>query len=271
QGFGQLAGTLIRKMPQVPTPNYAYRNNGDLTFTNQTRAWGLAEPGFSNGAAYVDLNNSGALGLVVNRLDALAAIYRNRARELTGNHYLQVVLRRSGANTAGSGAKVIVKEAGTTQLLEQMPTRGFQSSVDPRPHFGLGKSTQVDSLIVIWPDRRVQVTTNVAVDRTLTLSQKDASGARAGAAAAVGPSPGLRPGSVGRMPIRTTQPLFTEVTDRVRIEFTHQENAFYDFHREPLIPHLLSAEGPALAVGDVDGDGLDDIYVGGAKWQAGRL
>src|SRR5207237_5360996 len=110
--------------------NFAYDNNGDLSITERAARWGLADPGFSNGAAYVDLNNSGALDLVVNRLDAPAAIYRNRARELTGNHYLQVVLRGSGANTAGIGAKVIVKEAGTTQLLEQMPTRGFQSSVD---------------------------------------------------------------------------------------------------------------------------------------------
>src|SRR5207302_9487028 len=120
QGFGQLAGTLIRKMPQVPTPNYAYRNNGDLTFTNQARAWGLAEPGCSSGAAYVDLNNSGALDLVVNKLNAPAAIYRNRARELTGNHYLQVVLRGPGANTGGIGAKVIIKHAGTEQMLEQV-------------------------------------------------------------------------------------------------------------------------------------------------------
>ncbi len=145
QGTRGLARALIRKMPQVPTPNYAFRNNGDLTFTNEAHAWGLAEPGFSSGAAYVDLNNSGALDLVVNKLNAPAAIYRNRARELTGNHYLQVILHGSGANTAGIGAKVIVKQGGkggmggrggTVQMLEQYPTRGFQSSVDPRLHFG---------------------------------------------------------------------------------------------------------------------------------------
>src|SRR5207244_10325002 len=149
-------------------------------------------------------NNSGALDLVVNRLDAPAVIYRNRARELTGNHYLQVVLRGSGANTAGIGAKVIVKGGDRTQLLEQMPTRGFQSSVDPRLHFGLGSSTKIDSLTVIWPDRRSQVLTGVAVDRALTLSQRDAVGARAGTAApaaqrapavpappALAPTPGL--------------------------------------------------------------------------------
>src|SRR6184192_2366383 len=106
---------------------FAYRNNGDLTFTNMARAWGLGQPGFSSGAAYVDLNNSGALDLVVSQIDAPVAIYRNRARELTGNHYLQVVLRGSGANTAGIGAKVIVRQGGkggTVQMLEQYPTRG---------------------------------------------------------------------------------------------------------------------------------------------------
>src|SRR5207302_10673755 len=142
--------------PHAPIPNSAYRTDGGLTFTNEARGWGLAEPGFSGGAAYVDLNNSGALDLVVNKLDAPAAIYRNRARELTGNHYLQVVLHGSGANTAGIGAQVIVKQGGkdgTMQMLEQMPTRGFQSSVDPRLRFGSGQSPQVDSLIVVWPDR----------------------------------------------------------------------------------------------------------------------
>jgi hypothetical protein len=261
-GTPGLSSALIRRMPQVPIASFAFHNNGDLTFTNKAAAWGLAQPGFSTGAAYVDLNNSGALDLVVNRIGAPAAIYRNRARELTGNHYLQLVLRGSGANTAGIGAKVIVKQGGTVQMLEQFPTRGFQSSVDPRLHFGLGAATQVDSLIVIWPDRRRQVLTDVAVDRTLTLSQEDATGR----------SPGLRSGSVGH-PATPPPPVpsFTDVTDRLGIDFKHQENAFFDYHREPLIPHLLSTEGPALAIGDVDGDGRDDIYVGGAKWQAGRL
>jgi hypothetical protein len=149
--------TLLEHMPQVALPNYAYRNNGDLTFTNMAEAWGLAQPGFSTGAAYVDLDNDGALDLVTNNINAPAGIYRNRARELSENHYLTVRLQGSRANTAGIGAKVIVERDDMTQLLEQSPTRGYQSSVDLRLHFGLGASQRVDSLLVIWPDHRFQV------------------------------------------------------------------------------------------------------------------
>src|SRR5213596_1101529 len=141
------AARLIAKIPHVPTPNYLFHNNGNLTFTNVAAAWGVGRAGFSNGAAYVDLDNDGALDLVVNNVNAPAAIYRNHARQLDStSHYLTVTLRGAGANTGGIGARVMIAAGGTHQMSEAMPTRGFESAVDPRLHFGMGTTTAVDSL-----------------------------------------------------------------------------------------------------------------------------
>jgi len=242
----------LDRMPSVPLSKYAFHNNGDLTFTNRAQGWGLGDRGFSNGAAYADLDNDGNLDLIVNNVNAPASIYRNLG---AGGHYLRVVLRGSGANTAGIGAKVTVRTQGLTQLLEQSPTRGFESSVDPVLHVGLGAATTIDTLTVIWPDRREQTLVGLRADTTIILSQSDARGRFAY------PSPFPRPPS----------PLFTDISTQLGITYKHRENTFFDFGREPLMPHLLSTEGPALAVADANGDGLDDVYVGGAKWQAGEL
>jgi hypothetical protein len=260
--------SLLQKMPQAPLAKYAFRNDGNLGFTNVAEAWGLTRLGFSNGAAYVDLNNSGNLDLVVNNINAPASIYRSHARDANKNHYLTVQLRGSGGNTNGIGARVELTHAHQIQVVEQAPTRGFLSSVDPRLHFGLGSSAKIDTLTVIWPDHRFQTLTNLDGDRILTLSQKDA------VEAYRYPSAAQRTGSATPLVARASgsvAPMFADVTTKSGVDFRHAETAFYDYHREPLMPQLLSTEGPRLAVADVNGDGLDDFYVGGAKWQPGRL
>src|SRR5215203_3001013 len=242
---------VLRRMPHVAGRNHVFRNTGELRFTDASRAWGLDRPGFSNGAVYVDLDNRGALDLVVNELNAPAAIYRNRGRSQTGNNSLTVTLRGAGGNTAGIGAKLFVRSGGRSQLVEQSPTRGFQSSVDPRLHVGLGRAAAADSVTIVWPDRRYQVLTKVPANRPLVLSQSDASGRWT--------APDSAP------------PLFREVSASRGVDLRHVENAFVDFEREPLMPRLLSTEGPALATADVDGDGLDDLFLGGGVRQEGRL
>ncbi|PYP81633.1 MAG: RNA-binding protein [Gemmatimonadetes bacterium] len=242
---------LLRRMPHVAARNHVFRNTGDLRFADVTSAWGLDQRGFSNGAVYVDLDNRGTLDLVVNEIDAPASIYRNRGRSQTGNASLTVTLRGAGGNTAGIGAKLFVRSGGRTQLVEQSPTRGFQSSVDPRLHIGLGRATVADSVTVVWPDRRFQVLTQVPANRPLVLSQRDASGKWT--------------------PPPPPPPMFREVSAERGVDVRHVENAFVDFEREPLVPRMLSTEGPALAVADVDGDGLDDLFLGGSVRRAGQL
>ena len=242
---------LIERMPEVRIANYAFGNDGGLTFTDRTRAWGLDDPGFSNGVVYADLDNDGDLDLVVNNIDEPAAVYENRADRLPDRHSVRVRLEGQGANTAGIGTKVILRTQGTVQVREHMPVRGWQSSVDPRLHIGLGAAATIDTLLVIWPDGRRQTLTDVAADRMLVLRQEDAT-------------------EIHRSPPQPV-PLFEDVTSSFDFSFRHEENVYFDFNREGLMPHKISTEGPAFTIGDVNGDGRADVFAGGAKRQAARL
>ncbi|MGF1671018.1 MAG: VCBS repeat-containing protein [Balneolaceae bacterium] len=248
--------SLIDAMPEVKIPNVAFKNNGDLTFTDKAEEWGLNQPGFSHGAAYADLNNDGTLDLIVNNVNQQAFIYRNKTEVDEDHHYLKIRLKGEGMNTTGIGAKVIMYVGEKRIYREQMPTRGFQSSVEHVLHAGLGPVRQLDSLLVIWPGGRFQVMDNVQANQELVLNQADAAGEF---------DYNLLH-SNGQ-----TDRWLNNLTEASNIDFNHDKNRFDDFRREPLIPYKKSTNGPALAVADLTGNGLDDFYIGGAKWQPGVI
>ena len=260
---GQAGGGTSRRVPlqilnslyPYHVSNYVFRNTGDLTFSDKTREWGIDVPSFSYGAAYADLDNDGRLDVVMNNMNGPAFIYRNVAAPDDPHHYLTVRLDGSPSNRNGIGAKVTVTAAGKKQYLYQSPYRGYMSSVDERLHFGLGTAAGVDTMEIEWPDGRRQVLTNLAADQLLTV--------KAG-------------GTRQQEPARVTDRLATSAQWFKRVSlpgltYTQPRALEVDYSIQPLLPYLISSHGPALAVADVDGDGLDDVFVGGIGGTAGRL
>jgi hypothetical protein len=243
---------LVNAMSQTPLPDYAFRNNGNLTFSKVSSAWGVDEASFSNGAAYGDLDGDGDLDLVVNNVNQEAFVYRNNARAQTDNRFLQVKLEGEGSNRFAIGAKVTLRAGDQRFFQELMPSRGFQSSVDYVLTFGVGRLDTIAEVTVEWPDTRTSRLRQVATNQRVTVRQAEAMAEK-------------------RMPPTMPPPLFADVTAEVTLPYVHRENEFVDFDRERLMPKMVSMEGPFMAVADVNGDGLEDAYIGGAKDQAGRL
>jgi hypothetical protein len=239
---------LVHRIPASNVANYIFRNNGDLTFSKNNIAWGFTQTSNSNGAAYSDLDNDGDLDIIVNNINAPAFIYQNDAVQHTRHHYLKIKLEGAGKNTVGLGAKVIARVKGKKQVVEQMPSRGYQSSVSPVLHIGLGDETMIDSLQVIWLSGKQQLLQHVKADQLLVIKETDAAGKH--------------------IPEVTPKPIFTQTQ---KLSFTHQQDYINDFKRQPLMVNPLSFNGPALAKADVNGDGLEDIYTGGGVEQAGEL
>jgi enediyne biosynthesis protein E4 len=238
----------ISHMPGIYMPNYIYSNTGGDSFENKVKEWGFDHNTYSHGAAYADLDNDGDVDLITNNTDEFAGIYRNNSETLLGNNYLSVQLKGNKKNSLAIGAKVFAYAGDQKFYVDQNPVRGFQSASDHVLHFGLGNHATVDSIVVVWPDQKIQRMSRVAANQKVILKYEEATGE-------------FHP------PVSAT--LMTEKGDA--LNFVHQENVENDFTKQFLLPRFFSNSGPRMAKGDVNKDGLEDIFVSGAKGQASSL
>ncbi|MGN6400194.1 MAG: VCBS repeat-containing protein [Flavisolibacter sp.] len=242
---------LVKKMPSNKLTNYLFRNNGDLSFSNVSKAWGFTIPTVSNCAAYADLDNDGDLDLIIGNNNEPAMLYRNNAESVFRKHYLKIKLEGSHYNSEAFGARVKLYSGNKIQYAEQYPVRGFQSTVSPVLFFGLGIATTADSIVIEWPKGTKTTLSSIKADQLITVKQSEAKDFAQKEVSEKG--------------------LFETIEDKRGLDFVHKENDFIDFKNEVLLPYQLSRMGPALAKADVNKDGLEDIFIGGAIGQSGKL
>lgn len=243
---------VLKNYEGIKVPNYLFKNKGDLTFANVALDWGLDDATYSNGAAYGDLDNDGDLDLVINNLDHPASVYQNRSDKINLDAaWLRLKLDGPQGNRDGLGTKVFLWQGGAIQYQYFSPYRGYLSTVEPYLHFGL-HAAPADSLKVIWPDGKSQVFLHPSLNTLRTLHYNDAH-------------------TDNSPQFQNPMPLFASYNQQSNIAFKHTEDEFVDFKLQPLLPHLLSHEGPGLSVSDVNGDGLDDFFAGGAAGQHGVI
>ncbi len=245
---------LLNELPGIKIHNYMYKNKGDLTFSDESDAWGMSEPTYSNGAAYGDLDNDGDLDLVINNIDEVALIMESRlsqTRKPTPSNHLRVTFTGPDTNREGLGTKVYIRNNGTIQYQYFSPFKGYLSTVESCLHFGLGALEQADSLEVWWPDGKYQLLQNVKANQVVALDYRSAV-------------------TVNR-PVRPAPATIFEEVKEGGIDYVHRENTFVDFKLQPTLPHMHSRGGPGIAVGDVDGDHREDLYIGGATGSSGAF
>ncbi len=257
--FKSLSGTKLQKdsllqkslsIPSEKIDNFMFQNKGDLSFEKANEKWGIQYEGFSNGVVYADLDNDGDLEIITSNIDDYASVFENRSSKK--NNYISVGFEGDSKNKFGLGARVYVTTDLGTQMQELTLSRGFQSSVAPELHFGLNTTNAIKELKVVWPDQKSQILNNVEANQKFVVKYKDAS-----------------IDTILDKEYKTT--LFASESNDFFPEYKHKENTYNDFGRQVLLPHKMSSFGPALAVGDLNNDGLDDYFFGGAAEQPGRM